>query len=550
MFQLPISWPNLFALEREITAAGSKDPYVFPSRFDGTTMSDARREAKAEAAENCTWRGDSPEPEFDDLAHNEDLRLHDEVCSWRGDSPQPEFDDLAHDSKAKESPKLPPKPRATSDAGPHLIQTEPIPSETPPEPETQKDQKELPNISPKEKVPIDRDRKHDVLPSGKQALETPPADNQPPSEERGQQLPDNVGDTPQEGSSQGFRQAFGAFRNLINPYRAEFGSGQPGEAESRKRRRRSTKENDIPSEPVIVPLIPTMVEPQPAKGNKTKEGKKKAKREREEVKKAQKERKVREKEEKRRLRKEQEKAKKDHRCKRKGKKTASTPPELPPRANNPAVAESHAHPGCHICQHPEDEGTNSFMRELMGNAQNVPSFNDIANAAKRYLGMQKAAEPQPTQPAEQSPSWNEEELVDHIAAHIHKHIHQNYDLDSPRGEFRKTSLRKTDLKPTQDEVSAGSGMQAENRDSGGPTSHGLDGNRDWPMTIMQSQILRGLKPASTPEVALTQPPSRAYSPCRPPISRCVSPWCEQLGFKIDDPVPSYPSRSASWSRRG
>ncbi|KAI1134350.1 hypothetical protein F5Y05DRAFT_422676 [Hypoxylon sp. FL0543] len=576
MYQLPFSRPNLFALGREIKAAGSRDVHVFPSRFDGTTMSDAQREAKASADEHCDWRGDSPEPELDDLAHNEDshgIRSHDEVCSWRGDSPEPELDDLAHHSNGKESTKLSPKSGATSDAGPHPVQTEPEYLSPPPKAESPKDHGEISkkpespedhgqiSKSPKENAPqappagwfcprLVHDNQQSQQPSSRKMEHEERSQEERGNEEKGRQVPDNAGITPQEGFSLGLRQALDVFQSIVKSSRAQPAPSQSEEAESSKGRKQSTQENDIPPEPVVVPLIPTMVEPQLSKRDRIKEDKAKAKREKEEAKKAQKERKAREKEEKRRLRKEKEAVRKNKPCRCKGKKTDSSPPELPARNHNSSAAEPHVHPGCHMCQHPEDEGTLDFMREIIGSAQTLASFNDIVNAAKRYLGMKGTAEPQPTQQAEESSRWNDEELVQHIAAHIHKHMHQYYDLDSPRGDFRRTPPRKTDLRSTQDEGSAGPGIQTERSDNGGTTSHGLDGNGDWPTSVMQGHILRSREPMSTPDITLTQPPSRDYSPCRAPTGRCVSPWCEQLGFKMEDPVPSFPSRSTSCLRRG
>lgn len=123
MPQLPLSGPNLFVLQQQFAEEGSRDALFMSSCLDGNAMSEAQREAKAEAAKNCSWRGDSPEPELDDLAHHTDhhIQHHDEVCSWRGDSPEPELDDLAHHP---ESPNLSPTSRVIFSVDPQPIEIE------------------------------------------------------------------------------------------------------------------------------------------------------------------------------------------------------------------------------------------------------------------------------------------------------------------------------------------------------------------------------------------------------------------------------------------
>lgn len=125
MSQLPLSGlSNLFVLQQHIAEEGSRDAWFRSACLDGNAMSETQREAKAEAAENCSWRGDSPEPELDDLAHStSNHRVHrpNEVCIWRGDSPEPELDDLAHHH---ESPSVSPRSREISHVDPQPIDIE------------------------------------------------------------------------------------------------------------------------------------------------------------------------------------------------------------------------------------------------------------------------------------------------------------------------------------------------------------------------------------------------------------------------------------------
>ncbi|OTA59083.1 hypothetical protein K449DRAFT_436039 [Hypoxylon sp. EC38] len=542
MFQLPVFGPNLFVLNREITAAGSRDAYLFPSTFDGTAMSETQHKATAGHADHCSWRGDSPEPELDDLVHDEEthgLRLPNEVCSWHGDPPEPELDDLTHDSRNKQSPKLSPKSRAASDTGPQLVDIEPKLLANTSKLESSKEHKKN-SKPPKVEDSAHKNQKNDVH-SGKKARKTPQADNQPPSsEEREEQLLEDIKENLQEQLSQEVHQAFNAFQNIIKSSNPQPASDQPGNTESSKGRKSPPKEKDVPPEPTRHPPNPTIDEPQPAKGKKSKEDKERAKREKEEVKKAQKERKANEKEEKKRIKREKEEAKKERSRKSKEKKKGKEKEADSLAGPSASAVESHSHPGCHICQNPEDESTLDFIRELLESAQDLPSFNDLVNAAKKFLGVKETAESQPPQRANETPCWNEEELVEHIAAHIDKHMHKYFDLDSPRGEFPaagKAPPRKA-------------AKEAESRDNDCPVSHGLDGNRDWATTIMQGHMHRSLEPISTSDVALARCPSHTCSPSGIPTSRSVSPWCEHLGFKIDDPVPSFPKRSPSWLRRG
>ncbi|KAI2472968.1 hypothetical protein F4781DRAFT_443329 [Annulohypoxylon bovei var. microspora] len=525
MFQLPVSGPNLFLRDEEIIAAGSKDSYVFPYSLDGTTMSDSQRETQAEPAENCGWRGDSPEPQLDGITHDEQLhlRLPDDTCSWHGDPAEPELDDLAHHSEDKQTPKLSPKSQKPSHIHPQLLAVEPRPLDTPPKKENPKSQKKAPKVPPKEKP-----------------AEAPPTEKSPEEE----QPPEDADETLQEKVTHGVQQALNIFQNILKS------PEQLAEPEPSEGQKAAAKEEDILSEPHEAPPAPPVAEPQPTKGKKSKEDKEKAKKEKVEAKKAEKEKKVQEKVEKKRLKKEKGEAKKEERRKskdkkkNKGKETTSPPPELPAGSQDLAAAEPDPHPGCHICQYPEEEATIEFLKKSLESWQGLPTLDDLTATAKKLL------EPADTQQTDRSTSWNEQELIDHVVAHIDSHIHQYFDLDSPEGGNQEVG-KAPPLKPNPNAASNGepaaSGKQLEN---GGPTNHGLDGNRDWPMTIMQDHILRSLEPMSTPDVATTQSLFRDYSPCRVPTSRCVSPWCEQLGFRVDDSPPSFAKRNASWLRRG
>ncbi|KAI1458035.1 hypothetical protein F4805DRAFT_457223 [Annulohypoxylon moriforme] len=529
MFQLPVSGPNLFLREEEITAAGSRDAGVFPNNFDGAgTMSGA---TKAEPAKNCSWRGDSPEPQLDDIGHDEEFRLRipDDTCSWHGDPAEPELDDLAHHSENEQNPKLSPKSQGPSRTTPQLLEVKSEPLKTPP--------KEAPKTLPKEKTAGD-----------------PPPAKPPPRKDKEENVPDDPNDETLQGKVvHGVQQAFNIFRGMIDSVEQE----RRQELQVVESEKPLVKEG-IAAEPRPVPPVPPVppyVEPQPTKGKKSKEDREQAKKEKAEARKAEKEKKVKEKEEKKRLKKEKEAVKKEQRRqskdkkKNKGKESASPPPDLPAGAEGIAAAEADPHSGCHICQHPEEEGTIDFLRDSLENWHGLPSLDELTDAAKRLLNMTDANERPNEQQADSSTYWNEEELIDHIVAHIDRHIHQYFDLDSPEGgnlEVGKAPPLKSNPTPVPDEGPVGPEKQLEN---GSSANHGLDGNRDWPLTVMQNRILRSLEPTSTPDVVATRPP-QACSPYKGPASRCVSPWCEQLGFTIEDPPSSFSKRNGSWLRRG
>ncbi|KAI1657918.1 hypothetical protein F4813DRAFT_389184 [Daldinia decipiens] len=486
-------------------------------------MTEGKQKCKAneaDAAEDCSWRGDSPEPELDDLAHKEEPhrpRPPDEVCSWQGDPPEPELDDLAH------SPKLSPRSQVHTRVEQLLEEIDPMPLDAFPKPENHK-----------------------------KASKAHFEDEQP-----GEQEQDVTEETLHERITHGVQHVLTVFHSIVNP-----SSSQAHEEASENNAEPAGEENNAPPGPSRIPPILTTVEPQNSEGKNPKEEKQKAKRDKAEAKKVEKERKAREKEEKKRLKVEKRKERNEHkerRHKEKGKKKSkgkeketASPPDLPPGADGPAAIESHHHPGCQICEHPEEQGTHDFMKDLLESWEGLPSLNDLTEAAKKLLGLKATDDTPDAQQSCQNLSLNEQELIEHIAAHIDRHIHQYIDRN-PSGEGDASAGKSSSNKPScqnpgQGPDTPGQQQQAGCED-GRPTSHGLDGNRDWPMTIMQGHIFRSIEPMSVPDIATSQSPPRDCSPFRTPTSRCVSPWCEKLGLKLDDP-PLFQKPTVPWSRRG
>ncbi|KAI1470588.1 uncharacterized protein F4812DRAFT_469158 [Daldinia caldariorum] len=491
------------------------------------------------------FRGDSPEPELDDLAHKEEphqARTSDEVCSWQGDPPEPELDDLAHSAEPSHGSQT------NLRVEPLLAEVESTPLDTPLKPENHKE----PSKAHFEDEDPEGQKQEDV----------------PEETLRGETLQEQTlqEQTLQERITHGVQQALTVFQNIIHPHSEAHEEAPEDSTEPPGR--------DDDYHPALTrgPPILTIVELQKPKGTKLKEDKEKAKREKAEAKKAEKEKKAQEKEEKKKLKAEKEKERKEQRRLEKGRKKnkgkeAEPPPDLPPGANGRTAVESHRHPGCQICQHPEEQGTDDFMKDLVDGLEGVPSINDLTDAAKKLLGTKEADDA--TANAKQNPqsySLNEQELIEHIAAHIDRHIHRYIDLKPPGaggGEENASAEEKppANVFPYQTPYrfpggQAGTGApnrQYEGREDVGvrPPGHGLDGNRDWPLTVMQGHVLRSTKPMSTPDVATAPAPSppRDFSPFRSPTNRCVSPWCEKLGLKLDDP-PLFHKRTVPWSRRG
>ncbi|KAF3061255.1 hypothetical protein GL218_04207 [Daldinia childiae] len=442
---------------------------------------------KADPAEDCNWRGDSPEPELDDLAHKEEPhqpRPPDEVCSWQGDPPEPELDDLAH------SPKLSPKSQLNTRVEQLLEEVEPMPLDAFPKPENHR-----------------------------KASKAHFEDEQP-----GEQEEDAAEGTLHERITQGVHQALNIFHNIVNPP-----SSQAHEEVSENGAEPLCEESNPHSGPSRIPPILTIVEPK-----NPKEEKEKAKRDKAEAKKIEKQRKAEEKEEKKRLKVEKRKEHKEHRERRhkekerhhkekkksKGKeKETTSPPDLPHGAHGSTATESHPHPGCQICEHPEEQGTHDFMKGLLESWEGLPSLNDLTEAAKKLLGLKATDDTSDAQQSCQDISLSEQELIEHIAAHIDRHIHQYMD-HKPSGECNASAGKSSSnnppcQNPCQESDIPGQQQQASCED-GRPPGHGLDGNRDWPMTIMQGHIFRSIEPMSAPDIAASQSPPRDYSPFRTP----------------------------------
>lgn len=200
------------------------------------------------------------------------------------------------------------------------------------------------------------------------------------------------------------------------------------------------------------------------------------------------------------------------------------------------------------------------MQETLDGLQGLPSFQELTSMAKRWLGIKAKeeskggkGEKRGKQADHQESPWNEQELIEHIAEHIDRHIHQYMDTN-PSGRGNKATDKtwppRSRSFPSQIGAAPECKQQQEGHGNDDPISHGLDGNGDWLITAMPDRVPRNMEPISTPEITTTQPTSQVYSPFQSPTSRCVSPWCEHLGFKMTESPPSYLTRNTSWPRRG
>jgi len=112
--------------------------------FNGYSLSQAQLQAKAEAAAHvgqldgdsshtrtgrsgtprsndaCNWRGDRPEPELDDLAHqhNHQLSRAEDACDWRSDASEHYEDELGTSCPPKRQTKKSPDSKESVEATP------------------------------------------------------------------------------------------------------------------------------------------------------------------------------------------------------------------------------------------------------------------------------------------------------------------------------------------------------------------------------------------------------------------------------------------------
>ncbi|KAI1762056.1 hypothetical protein GGR53DRAFT_468662 [Hypoxylon sp. FL1150] len=582
MSQLALSESsNLFVLQQQFAKEGSRDAWFMSACLDGNAMSEAQREAKAEAAKNCSWRGDSPEPELDDLAHStSNHRFHHrpaEALVWQADPPEPEPDDLAH-RPDKACIWQAGSPEAELQHSRKLSQLDPQPIEIEQsntakkrkkskKPDEQEDlpikpPKGLSKVRPHAEPPEDhhsRDQTYDTRSEAK--LSAHPHDNEPTYDEKQGQEPYKAPETLRGRVTQGVQQAFSTLQGIIK-YEPQ------NEAEKPTGKANPQESNEPP--PSELQPVPEVAEPTSFEIKNPNDDKERAKREKEKVKKAQKEKKAEEKEEKKRAKKEKEEAKKQKERERKeqrrrekeAKKNKGKGTAPPPSASHPEAADPHPHPGCKICQDPQEQGVLEFLGYSLENWRGLPSVHDLTEAARSFLGMHVETESQATREQPQGVSPEDQELLDHIAEHINAHVRQFRDPKATAAANNKTPPysfpphSSPPSKPPSGRPNA-PGKQHESDGNGGTVSdgnggnvsHGLDGNRDWPMTIKRGQTLRRPGSVSPPEFSITQPPSRGYSPHRATAtSRCISPWCEQLGFTMENPRP-FPQRAISWSRR-
>ncbi|KAI0009991.1 hypothetical protein F4779DRAFT_617022 [Xylariaceae sp. FL0662B] len=561
-------------------------------------MSQAQKEAKAEAAAHCDWRGDSPEPEHDDIADKHtkarpapetchwradspESEINDlshevvkprqprEACDWLGDSPEPELDDLAHSKLKKRHPREKVQSPRGDEPGesskpPPSRQEEISPSQSSvlqmlPQTEHQAEEvaSELIKLEIKgiealkagpqsKKASPQTASNADDQPSGEDASKPTSQPSQNPEEET---FPDRV--------IHGLGRALDAVQEIIHTSHEPSESGEPKPEEDTNTRAEQSEEPPHATQDRILPAAGTealKIPKGPSSRNdkaRAKELKEKAKKEKQRAKEAKanekKMRKAKEKEAREKAKKEKERAKKqkkenarkvEERKKNKGRKARSPPPNLPTGADGAASVENaalHPHPGCEMCQSPGERTTLDSVRDILGNWDGLPSFNALADTARRMLAQNDRDDRSHMRSTTESDD-GELELIKHMADHFSRHVQRHLDLDSSAGD-NPTVGRAFPHKVLPHRLPCEDGSTA-------PGNHGLDGIRDSPTSSEPGQILHSPEPLPLDAAAIQPPVRRPTSP--PQISR-MSPWYDYLGLNVDESVPSRPSRQSSWS---
>ncbi|KAI1081618.1 hypothetical protein F5B20DRAFT_588231 [Whalleya microplaca] len=578
-------------------------------------MSEAQKQAKAEAAkhcdwhgdspepelddlahvhakarpppENCDWRGDSPEPEIDDLSHSHEYvkpRQPPETSDWLGDSPEPELDDLAHSESKREKPKdkvqaqqadepgepSKPSPSRKKEESPGIFSAMQLPPEVQFEVpdavskflgfETQKSEAKDTKDPKSKNAPEEASNENPFVGLAEELAEellseiVPNADNQPadgdaskspgqPSEDPEQTLQDKV--------IRGFGRALSTVQGILHPSHEPSESGEPVEPQPEEHRTPRPEQIEEPaqvSEAHVQPAASTTSRRASKQDKKmAKELKDKARKEKErakkEKKKEEKEKKAKEKEARQKAKKERKEKKRKEKEKKKSKgKKAPSPPNLPTGTDGCASVEAaalHPHPGCETCQHPGERSALNSIRDILGNWQGLPSFNELSDAARRMLGQANREDRSHVQPALESDNEDSDQIR-HMADHFSRHLQQHLELDSDAG-YNPTISRPLPHKivprrPSRNEGSTTSG------------NYGLDGHGDLPTSAEPGQTLHNLEHFSL-DTTTIQAPFRKTSP--PPNINRMSPWYDYLGLNMEDPLPSrLTRRSSQSSKRG
>ncbi|KAI1501027.1 hypothetical protein F5X99DRAFT_418823 [Biscogniauxia marginata] len=276
-----------------------------------------------------------------------------------------------------------------------------------------------------------------------------------------------------------------------------------------------------------------------AKAKKAKEEakKEKAKAEREQKAKDKKE-KERLKHEKQRTKKEREKERKERerreKKREKSKASSLTPPELSHRvATSPTSGSAVPHPRCEMCKNNEGIAYLEPIKELMGSWQNLPSFAELAVAAKRLIGRKDSKVTIDAPAAEnEEHAGHDPQLVEHVVDHIAEHVYQRLGSDSQSTAAQRYPCGKL--------VLPGKEHTCDKQCS--PASHGLDGNRDSPTQAEGKWIIRSpTRKCSSTEESVVRSPSGFQTPSAigTPIDRARSPWNQRLGLKTSPPYSSH-----------
>ncbi|KAI0401009.1 hypothetical protein F4802DRAFT_609670 [Xylaria palmicola] len=500
--------------------------------------------------DTCEWQGDAPDPELDDLAAECDANRQPsrpvDTCDWRGDGPEQQQDDL--------SPICPPPQQVLQSDRSH-------------EPVKEPDSVQTPTLPPSERagppailVPSADDKdpaqKHDAVPS----LDRPARDGKPfelgkrprknkphagnaagpsiaPTRDKTHSpwvdSLEQMSATVMEKVNIGVKQTLEAATSRLGP--AAHDEPQPKEpAVTGKSRRNSSLAPASAAAP-----LPEFYVPRPAQTSTDQPedddlgvNSKRHQRERSRSeKKARREARRRARQEKTKERRAKRKEEKErHRKEREWKKIARKGKELPPhlrqglrpapglkvpyhpecdictRAAASAMSSKKRDPSCTTCgMTAERESTNQYLESAKLDLGELPTWEDILNSIKKFLGKEKNSATEPRQGG----AHVDEELAKHIALHVQ-------DFTANGGE---PSLR-------------GHKCNKKGR-SGHPGRHGLDGNRDSPTTTDRDNSTSNSDASTAPALSEVDWWVRAVSSTQSPYS----PYCPDLPPLAITPLP-------------
>ncbi|KAI2626209.1 hypothetical protein GGS21DRAFT_278378 [Xylaria nigripes] len=434
-------------------------------QLDGDTSHGQAGTKKADDA--CDWRGDAPEPELDDLAHecevNQQPSRPAEVCDWHDDESERGDDGLDRICESDNQPK--------QDCAEHKATENPEVEEGPSSAEGK--QSEHDKVSENKTGQMENPADSGSSPSkGHKAVKDSPhkEHTHAPWVDSLAQMPPTVA----EKVSLGMKQAIETAASILTPSTGEMSHDPVAE--------KGRKKSSLPPEPTPI----HHPEPRPAQPIKKASKKQREKEKRKSAKQARQEARRKAKQQKHEERKQKRKEKREKARKEKARRRAIRRGggELPTHLiqglqNHSLGSQAPYHTRCDICARSaekykkrspqcsicakaaEREATSRYLKSSKISLAHLPSVTDLLDAIGKLLGKEKKTQ---DSTAESSRAQDDEDLVCHIALHIRELANDH----------------------------EGAGWREHRCDDGARCSrsgrHGLDRNRDSPPTADDDQM--------------------------------------------------------------